>query len=162
MLIVQKFGGTSVGSIERIQSVAQLLLNTQKPGNQVVAVVSAMAGDTNRLVELATQINPNPWSREYDMLLASGEQVSVALVSLAINSMGGKARPLLAHHLGILTDSIYSKARIQAIQSNVLLKELKQGVIPIVAGFQGIDVENNITTLGRGGAIPLLLLLLLL
>ena len=93
MLVVQKFGGTSVGSVERIQNVARILLESQRKGHKVVAVVSAMSGETNRLVSLATQINPQPWSREYDMLLASGEQVAVALVSLAINSMGGKARP---------------------------------------------------------------------
>lgn len=152
MLIVQKFGGTSVGSVERIKNVAKWMLETQKKGHRVVGVVSAMAGETNRLVDLATQINPQPWSREYDMLLASGEQVSVALLTLAINSMGGKARGLLGHQLGILTDSVYSKARITQINSDLLLQELDRGVIPIVAGFQGVDVENNITTLGRGGS----------
>jgi aspartate kinase len=152
MLIVQKFGGTSVGSIERIKSVARILIESQRAGHRVVGVVSAMSGETNRLVDLATQINPQPWSREYDMLLASGEQVSAALVSLAINAMGGKARPLLGYQIGILTDQVYSKARIQAIDTTVLEKELAQGVIPIVAGFQGVDCENNITTLGRGGS----------
>ncbi|MEW6058170.1 MAG: aspartate kinase [Bdellovibrionota bacterium] len=152
MLIVQKFGGTSVGSIERIRHVAQLMIDTQRRGHQVVGVVSAMSGETNRLVDLATQINPQPWSKEYDMLLASGEQVSVALVTLAINSLGGKARGLLAHQLGILTDSVYSKARIQGINTDALRREISQGVIPVVAGFQGVDVENNITTLGRGGS----------
>lgn len=152
MLFVQKFGGTSVGSIERIKNVARWMLETQKAGHQVVGVVSAMSGETNRLVELAMQLNPQPYSKEYDMLLASGEQVSVALVALAINSMGGKARGLLGHQLGILTDSVYSKARIQGINADLLRAELARGVIPIVAGFQGVDVENNITTLGRGGS----------
>ena len=151
-IVVQKFGGTSVGNIERILNVARILIDTQKQGRSVVAVVSAMSGETNRLVDLATQINPQPWSREYDMLLASGEQVAVALVSLAINSLGGKARPLLGYQLGIQTDSVYSKARIKAIDTTILEAELAKGVIPVVAGFQGVDVENNITTLGRGGS----------
>jgi aspartate kinase len=152
MIIVQKFGGTSVGSIERIKNVAKILMDTQRSGKQVVGVVSAMSGETNRLVDLANQINPQPWSREYDMLLASGEQVAVALVTLAINSMGGKARGLLGHQIGIRTDSVYSKARIQGIDTDLLHGELNKGVIPVVAGFQGVDVENNITTLGRGGS----------
>ncbi len=151
-LIVQKFGGTSVGTIERIRNVAKLMLATQAKGHQVVGVVSAMSGDTNRLVDLATQLNPQPWSKEYDMLLASGEQVSVALLTLAINSAGGKARGLLGHQLGILTDSVYSSARIKQINTDIILSELARGVIPVVAGFQGVDVENNITTLGRGGS----------
>lgn len=152
MLIVQKFGGTSVGSIERMKTVARILIDAQRAGHRVVGVVSAMSGETNRLVDLATQINPQPWSREYDMLLASGEQVSAALVSLAINAMGAKARPLLGHQIGILTDQVYSKARIQEINTSLLRKELDAGVIPIVAGFQGVDCDNNITTLGRGGS----------
>lgn len=163
MIVVQKFGGTSVGSIERIRNVAKWMLDTQKKGHKVVGVVSAMSGETNRLVDLATQLNPQPWSREYDMLLASGEQVSVALVTLAINSMAGayqdattqfvpRARGFLGHQLGILTDSVYSKARIKGIDVRALTDELDRGVIPIVAGFQGVDVENNITTLGRGGS----------
>jgi aspartate kinase len=152
MLYVQKFGGTSVGSVERIMNVARWMLETRAAGHEVVGVVSAMAGETNRLVDLATKINPQPWSKEYDMLLASGEQVSVALLTLAINSLGGKARGLLGHQLGILTDSVYSKARIQGIDADLLWRELDRGVIPVVAGFQGVDVENNITTLGRGGS----------
>lgn len=152
MIIVQKFGGTSVGTIDRIRNVAQWMLDTQAQGKQVVGVVSAMSGETNRLVDLATQINPQPWSKEYDLLLASGEQVSVALLALAINALGGKARGLLGHQLGIVTDSVYSKARIQQIHTQILQDELAKGVIPIVAGFQGVDTDNNITTLGRGGS----------
>ncbi len=153
-LIVQKFGGTSVGTIERIRHVARWALESQARGDQIVVVVSAMSGETNRLVELATQINPIPFSREYDMLIASGEQVSVGLVSLAINAAAGKAkaRPLLGYQLGIRTDSIYSKARIQAIDTTLLRRELAAGMIPVIAGFQGVDTENNITTLGRGGS----------
>lgn len=151
-LIVQKFGGTSVGSIDRIRNVAKILMDTQKRRKSVVGVVSAMSGETNRLVDLAMQINPQPWSLEYDMLLASGEQIASALVALAINSAGGRARPFLAHQLGIRTDKVYSKARIREIKTERLLAEIKRGVIPIVAGFQGVDEDDNITTLGRGGS----------
>ncbi len=162
-LIVQKFGGTSVGTIERIKHVARWAIDSHTNGNQVVVVVSAMAGETNRLVALANEINPIPFSREYDMLIASGEQVSAGLVSLAINTEAQKrglktksavplSRPLLGYQLGIRTDSIYSKARIQAIDADFLKRELSEGVIPVIAGFQGVDGENNITTLGRGGS----------
>jgi aspartate kinase len=162
-LIVQKFGGTSVGSVERIKHVAKWVIDSQLKGNKIVVVVSAMAGETNRLVALANEINPIPFSREYDMLIASGEQVSVGLVALAINSeaqkrglksksQGPLARPFLGYQLGIKTDNIFSKARIQAIDSQGLFREIDQGVIPVIAGFQGVDGENNITTLGRGGS----------
>src|SRR5580698_2089333 len=130
-LVVQKFGGTSVGSVERIRHVARWALDSRARGDQIVLVVSAMSGETNRLVELATQINPIPYSREYDMLIASGEQIAVGLVSLAINTEAEKrglartaARPLLGHQIGILTDSIFSKARIQAIDTSLLRKEI--------------------------------------
>jgi aspartate kinase len=163
MLIVQKFGGTSVGSIERIRHVAKWALDSQERGDDVVLVVSAMSGETNRLVELATTINPIPYSREYDMLIASGEQVAVGLVSLAINTEAEKrgliskegdyrARPLLGHQIGIRTDSVFSKARIQAIDTQLLRLEIARKAIPVIAGFQGVDPENNITTLGRGGS----------
>jgi aspartate kinase len=161
-LIVQKFGGTSVGTIERIRHVARCALDAQAQGNDIVLVCSAMSGETNRLVELATQINPIPYSREYDMLIASGEQVAVGLVSLAINTEAEKrgllkarsyhSRAMLGHQIGILTDSIFSKARIQEIDTTLLRREIAAGVIPVIAGFQGVDPENNITTLGRGGS----------
>lgn len=153
-LLVQKFGGTSVGSIDRIKAVARHALKSQAQGNDVVVVVSAMSGETNRLVDLAAKINPIPFSREYDLLIASGEQVSVGLVALAINTEAQKikARGLLGHQIGILTDSVYSKARIQGIDTKLLKAELAKGIIPVIAGFQGVDVENNITTLGRGGS----------
>jgi aspartate kinase len=161
-VIVQKFGGTSVGTIERIQHVARWALDSQAKGDDIVLVVSAMSGETNRLVELATRINPIPYSREYDMLIASGEQVAVGLVSLAVNTeararglIGAsehRARGLLGHQIGIRTDSVFSKARIQAIDGTVLLREIGRKVIPVIAGFQGVDPENNITTLGRGGS----------
>lgn len=160
--IVQKFGGTSVGSIERIQNVAKWALDTQARGDKPVLVVSAMSGETNRLVELATQINPVPYSREYDLLVASGEQIAVGLVTLAINTEASRrglisgdqyrARGFLGHQIGIITDSVFSKARIQAIDTTVLKREIAQDVIPVIAGFQGVDPENNITTLGRGGS----------
>ncbi len=151
-LVVQKFGGTSVGTVERIRAVAQLLAKSQQDGNEVVAVISAMSGETNRLVQLANAINPMPWSLEYDMLLAAGEQQAIALVALAINSIGAKAKPLLAHQIGIKTDSIYSKARILDIQTEEIRKLLKDNIIPVIAGFQGVDSDNQITTLGRGGS----------
>jgi aspartate kinase len=161
-LIVQKFGGTSVGTTERIRHVARWALDAQAKGDDVVLVVSAMSGETNRLVELATQINPVPYSREYDMLIASGEQVAVGLVTLAINTEARarglikandyRSRGLLGHQIGIRTDSVFSKARIEAIDDRVLRGELAKKVIPVIAGFQGVDPENNITTLGRGGS----------
>ena len=161
-LIVQKFGGTSVGTIERIRHVASWVLDAQARGDEIVVVVSAMSGETNRLVDLATQINPIPDSREYDLLIASGEQIAVGLVSLAINTEAARrglvppgtsrACPLLGHQLGILTDSVFSKARIQAIDTTRLRAELKNQMIPVIAGFQGVDCDNNITTLGRGGS----------
>ena len=161
-LIVQKFGGTSVGTIERIRHVAEWALDSHARGDDIVLVVSAMSGETNRLVELATQINPVPYSREYDMLIASGEQVSAGLVSLAINTEAEKrglmkdrasiSRPLLGHQIGIRTNSVFSKARIEAIDTSLLRRELSTRGIPVIAGFQGVDPENNITTLGRGGS----------
>ncbi len=157
-LIVQKFGGTSVGTIERIQHVARWALDAQARGDDLVLVVSAMSGETDRLVELATRIRPIPQSREYDLLIASGEQVAAGLVSLAINTeaerrgLGPRARALLGHQIGILTDSVFSKARIQGIDTRLLERELAARTIPVIAGFQGVDPENNITTLGRGGS----------
>lgn len=175
-LIVQKFGGTSVGTVERIQHVANWALDCQAKGDDIVLVVSAMSGETNRLVGLATQINPIPDSREYDLLIASGEQIAVGLVSLAINTeaarrglftgtvgagSGGQehshsrrygARGLLGHQIGIRTDSVFSKARIQEINTQLLRQEIDRKCIPVIAGFQGVDPDNNITTLGRGGS----------
>ena len=142
-LLVQKFGGTSVGTIERIQNVARWALDCQGRGDQIVLVVSAMSGETNRLVALAREINPTPDSREYDMLIASGEQIAVGLVSLAINTEAEKrgvayrARPLLGHQLGIVTDSVFSKARIQEIKTDLLRREIAQERIPVIAGFPG-------------------------
>lgn len=154
-LLVQKYGGTSVGTIDRIQAVAKRVLDTKNRGHSVVVVVSAMSGETNRLVSLAEQIHPQPYSPEYDLLLSSGEQIAVGLVTLAINTLSKKknlARGLLGHQVGIQTNSVYSKARIKAIDTQILSEELRRGHIPVIAGFQGVDSENKITTLGRGGS----------
>ena len=151
-LIVQKYGGTSVGSIEKIRNVAQRLMKTQKRGNDVVAVVSAMAGETDRLIALANQVCNCPDNREYDVLVSTGEQVSIALLAMAIISAGGKARSFTGHQVKILTDEAFSKARIVSIESARLMNDVKAGYIGIVAGFQGVDEGNNVTTLGRGGS----------
>ena len=149
-IMVKKFGGTSVGTIQRIEAVAKRILedkNSQKP----VIVVSAMSGETNRLVGMANTMYQGYRGPCYDMMLASGEQVSVALLSMAIEKMGGKAKPFLAHQLGIITDSVFSKAKITKIETKKIDETLEQGYIPVIAGFQGIDSSGNITTLGRGG-----------
>lgn len=151
-LIVQKFGGTSVGSVERIKNVAARVKRTVEAGHQVVVVVSAMSGETNRLVKLAYDIHPEPISREYDMLLASGEQVSTALVAMALNNIGVPARSFLAHQIDLRTDATFSRARIESIGGPILRAALDRGETPVVAGFQGMDSEGNITTLGRGGS----------
>jgi aspartate kinase len=151
-LIVQKFGGTSVGSVERIRGAASRALATQAAGNDVVVIVSAMAGETNRLLKLATDVSPMPDRREVDALAATGEQVSAALMALAIQSHGGKARSFLGHQLKVLTDSAFTKARIKAIDAGRLSEALGSGMVAVVAGFQGVDDEGNITTLGRGGS----------
>lgn len=149
---VKKFGGTSVGSIERIEHVADRLVKAYKAGERFVVVASAMAGETNRLVKLANDIHGGFKGPAYDMLLASGEQVSIALLSLALEKRGLKSLPLLAYQLRISTDSIYSKARIKNIDAQRLIDMVEKNEIPIVAGFQGVDEFDRITTLGRGGS----------
>ncbi len=151
-LIVQKYGGTSVANLERIKNVAKRVLDTQKAGNQVVVVVSAMAGETDRLIGLALEISKLPELREYDALISSGEQVSSALLALAINSLGGKARSLLAHQVPIWAEGGFKDARIKKIETKNIRRLLNQGYIVVVAGFQAIDEEGNIHTLGRGGS----------
>jgi aspartate kinase len=151
-LIVQKFGGTSVGSVERIRNVAARALATQAAGNEVVVIVSAMSGETNRLLKLAHDVAPIPDAREIDALAATGEQVTAALTSIAIQQQGGRARSFLGHQMKILTDSAFTKARIRAIDAGRVLETVKAGSIAVVAGFQGVDDEGNITTLGRGGS----------
>ena len=151
-LIVQKYGGTSVGTVERIKNVAKKVVAAKQRGNEVVVVVSAMAGETNRLLALAQQISELPDERERDVLLASGEQVSSSLLSLAIKDLGQPARSFLGHQVRIETDKAYGKARIKSIDSTRIKRALKAGEIVVVAGFQGVDEEDNITTLGRGGS----------
>jgi aspartate kinase len=152
MLIVQKYGGTSVGDVDRIRNVARRVLKAQAQGHQVVVVVSAMAGETNRLVDLAHKISKEPDGREYDQLVSTGEQVTIALLALAIRDLGGQARSFLGHQVRITTDSAFSKARIKSIDASVIHDDLAKGHVVVVAGFQGIDPEGNITTLGRGGS----------
>ena len=151
-LVVQKFGGTSVGSVERIRNVAKRAIATQKAGHRVVLVVSAMSGETNRLLGLAHDITKVPDGREMDALAATGEQVSAALTAIAIQAEGGKARSLLGHQVKVHTDDAFTKARIVAIESEKITEALDRGEIVVVAGFQGVDEGGNITTLGRGGS----------
>lgn len=141
-----------MGDVERIASVARRVLLAQRAGNDVVVVLSAMSGETNRLVALAQQVSREPDGREYDQLVSTGEQVTIALLALAIQDMGGKARSFVGHQVNILTDNSYSKARIKSIDAEVVHKELKEGRVVVIAGFQGIDPQGNITTLGRGGS----------
>lgn len=151
-LIVQKYGGTSVGDTERIKNVASRVVQTYNRGNDVVVVVSAMSGETDRLINLARQMTPSPSEREYDVLVSTGEQVSVALLSMALHTIGVDAVSFLGHQVKIFTDSAFSKARITKIETEELQKALRERKIAIVAGFQGVDEDNNITTLGRGGS----------
>ena len=151
-LVVQKFGGTSVGSIERIRNVARRALAAQRAGNRVVLIVSAMSGETNRLLALAHQVAEVPDAREMDALAATGEQVCAALTAMAIQAEGGRARSLLGHQVRILTNDAYTKARIKNIDAATIFEALDRGEITVVAGFQGVDVNGNITTLGRGGS----------
>ena len=151
-LIVQKFGGTSVGSIDRIKNVARRCLKAQSEGNQVVVIVSAMSGETNRLLGLAHEVTKVPSAREMDAIAATGEQVAAGLTALAIEAEGGKARSLLGHQVRVLTDGAFTKARIRAIDHSKIQSTLEAGEIAVVAGFQGVDEDGNITTLGRGGS----------
>ena len=151
-LIVEKFGGTSVGSVERINAVADQLIEKHDSGEQLVIVVSAMSGETNRLVSLANEINPEPPAREVDVLLSTGEQVTIALLSMALQKRGNDARSYTGGQVKISTDNVHSKARILDIDGKNIIADLEQGRIVVVAGFQGMDGQGNITTLGRGGS----------
>ena len=151
-LVVQKYGGTSVGSVERIHHVAARALAARAAGDDVVLIVSAMAGETNRLLDLAQRVADVPDRRELDVIAATGEQVSSALMAIAIQAQGGNARSFLGHQLKIRTDSAYTSARILAIDARSVQKTLADGAIAVVAGFQGVDDGGNITTLGRGGS----------
>jgi len=151
-LVVQKYGGTSVGNIERIKNVASRVVRTKNEGHQVVVVVSAMAGETDKLIRLAQQITPTPDERELDVLVSTGEQVSIALLTMTLKTMGYDAKSYLGFQIKIATDSVFGKARITAIESERILNDLKKGRVVVVAGFQGADESDNITTLGRGGS----------
>ena len=151
-LIVQKYGGTSVGTIERIKAVADRVAATRTAGNQVIVVVSAMAGETNRLLKLASDLSPQPDARESDVLVATGEQVSVALVTMALHDLGVPARSFLAHQIRMSTDGVFGRARITSIDASAMRQLLNDGGVAVVAGFQGVDQQLNITTLGRGGS----------
>ncbi|MFV1995990.1 MAG: aspartate kinase, partial [Verrucomicrobiales bacterium] len=154
-LIVQKYGGTSVGSAERIRNVAGRILRTRNEGHQVVAVVSAMSGVTNKLIELASEVTAGehrPTDHEMDVLLSTGEQTTIALTAMAINAMGGTALSLTGAQAGITTDSAHTRARIDKINPQRIRQHLEEGKIVIVAGFQGLGPDGRITTLGRGGS----------
>src|ERR1700722_9482619 len=151
-LIVQKYGGTSVGSVERIKAVAERVARAHANGDQVVVVVSAMAGETNRLLKLAEQISEQPHLREADVLVATGEQVSAALLAMRLHAMGYPAVSLMAHQLKVLTDSRHGAAKITSVECDRINAALAGGAIVVVAGFQGVDPGGNITTLGRGAS----------
>ncbi len=151
-LIVQKYGGTSVGSPERIKNVARRVARWKAKGHQLVVVVSAMAGETNRLIALAREAQAQPDPRELDVMLATGEQVTIALLSMALMDMGLKARSYTGWQIKILTDSAYTKARIVSIDDALIRRDLEDGYVVVVAGVQGEDGKGNITTLGRGGS----------
>ena len=151
-LIVQKYGGTSVGTPERILAVAQKVARAREQGDDMVVVVSAMSGETDRLIKLGRSVNPDAPAREQDVLIATGEQVTIALLSMALESIGCPARSYTGHQVHIRTDNAHGKARILGIDEGRVLGDLKKGRVVVVAGFQGVDEEGNITTLGRGGS----------
>jgi len=152
MLIVQKFGGTSVGDLDRIQNVANRIAATVKKGHQVVAVVSAMSGETNKLVGYADHFSDTPARAEVDMLLSSGERVTASLLAIALSEMGNSALSMSGRRAGIVTDSVHTKARIDSIDPQYMQAEINKGNIVVVAGFQGVDASGRVTTLGRGGS----------
>jgi aspartate kinase len=151
-LIVQKYGGTSVGSTERIRSVARRVARYHREGHRLVVVVSAMSGETNRLLALAKEISPEPDPRELDVIAATGEQVTIGLLAIALHELGLKARSYTGGQVRVLTDNAYTKARILDIDVEPIRRDLAAGTVAIVAGFQGVDADGNITTLGRGGS----------
>lgn len=152
MLIVQKYGGTSVANVERIKNVAARVARTAKEGHRVVVVVSAMSGETDKMINLAHQVSSNPNEREMDMLLSSGERVTSALTAMAIEDLGCKAMALTGRQMGIITDDVHTKAKIAKITGDRARKALDEGYIIVVAGFQGITENQDVTTLGRGGS----------
>ncbi|MEK7266982.1 MAG: aspartate kinase, partial [Nitrospirota bacterium] len=153
MLIVQKYGGTSVANVERIKAVAKRVVKTAKEGHKVAVVVSAMAGETDKLINLAHQVSHNPNEREMDLLLSSGERVTCALTAIAIEELGHKAMAFTGRQMGIITDDVHTKAKIEKIAGERAKKALDEGYIIVVAGFQGItESGSDVTTLGRGGS----------
>ena len=151
-LIVQKYGGTSVGSIERIRNVARRVAHFHRSGHQLVVVPSAMSGETNRLLALARELAPNPDPRELDVVAATGEQVTIGLLAIALQQLGLQAKSYTGAQVQVLTDSAFTKARILKIGEERIRRDLADGTVVIVAGFQGVDADGNITTLGRGGS----------
>lgn len=151
-LIVQKFGGTSVGDVDRINHVADMVSARRKDGEDLVIVVSAMSGETNRLTDLAKEVNPDASAREMDVLLSTGEQVTIALLTMALHRRACPAVSYTGKQVGILTDNVHSKARIKSIDDARVRRDLENGRVVVVAGFQGVDEQENITTLGRGGS----------
>jgi aspartate kinase len=152
-LIVQKYGGTSVGTIERIKAVADRVVRTAKAGNKVVVVVSAMSGETDKLIGLAHQISASPNEREMDMLLSSGERITSALTAMAVEALGLGAKAMTGRQAGIITDKVHTKARIEKISGDRIVKALDDGYVVVIAGFQGVtEGETDVTTLGRGGS----------
>lgn len=151
-LIVQKYGGTSVGTVDRIRNVAQKLKKWREQGHDLVVVVSAMSGETNRLIDMARQISDKPSPRELDMILTTGEQVTIGLLAMALDSIGVPAISFTGQQVGIRTDQSFTKARIQSIDDVKIRKELDAGKVVVIAGFQGVDDQGNLTTLGRGGS----------
>jgi aspartate kinase len=151
-LIAQKFGGTSLGDVERIRNVARRVVDTKKAGHDVAVVVSAMAGETDRLVGLAHQVSPDPNPQEYDVLVSTGEQQTIALLAMAIQALGVPARSFTGAQVRVRTDDAHSRARIASIDTERIRAEFARGGVAVVAGFQGIDAEGDITTLGRGGS----------
>jgi aspartate kinase len=151
-LVVQKYGGTSVGNLDKIANVAKKVIRTKEEGNDIVVVLSAMSGETDRLIQLAQKAADEPDPREYDSLVSTGEQVTVALLAIMLNGMGYPAKSFLGFQVRVRTDQAFKKARILDVDTEAIRAELKKGVIVVVAGFQGIDPDNNITTLGRGGS----------
>lgn len=149
---VQKFGGTSVGNLDRIQHVARLVEQTYKAGHQLVVVLSAMSGETDRLLKMAKELSADPDDREMDVLLSSGERVTIALMAITLKKLGVKARSFTGRQVGIVTDSAHTKARVSRVDTERVMAALNEGVVPIVAGFQGINEASDVTTLGRGGS----------
>lgn len=152
MLIVQKYGGTSVANVERIKAVAERVVRTAREGHKVVIVVSAMAGETDKLINLAHQVSANPSEREMDLLLSSGERITSALTAMAIEELGNKARAFTGRQVGIITDAVHTKAKIEKITGERVKKALEEGYAIVIAGFQGISEDEDVTTLGRGGS----------